>query len=159
MAKLMNPRRKSIAIVLAALVTLAGGGVAFAYWTSTGSGTGSATTGESAAFTITAATPEGDLAPGSAGQTVDFTVTNPGEGVQTLTAVSVAMAGPTGTPWVPPTGCSIADYTAAITTAPPTGPIAAGASVEGTVTVTLANTGVNQDACQGEEVPLYFTAS
>jgi hypothetical protein len=29
----------------------------------------------------------------------------------------------------------------------------------GTATVTLANTGVNQDACQGQTVPLYFTTT
>jgi hypothetical protein len=46
-----------------------------------------------------------------------------------------------------------------VTTAPPAGQIAPGASAGGTVTVTLANTAVNQDDCQDQDVPLYLTAS
>jgi len=140
-------------------LSLAGGGVAFAYWTSSGSGTGSATTGVSVALTITAGTPVGVISPGGAGQTVQFTVTNPGPGVQSLAAVTVAIATAPGVPWVPPTGCLLADYTAAITTAPVPGEIAVNGTKTGTATVTLANTGVNQNACQGATVPLYFTAT
>ena len=47
-----------------------------------------------------------------------FTVRNPGPGIQSLGAVNVAIAGPTGVAWVPPTDCLLADYTATITTAP-----------------------------------------
>lgn len=93
------------------------------------------------------------------GQTVDFTVTNPGEGTQSLTAVAVEIAAEDGEAWVPPAGCLAADYTAAVTTAPPAGSIAPGGSVDGTVTVTLASTAENQDACQGAAVPLLLTAS
>jgi hypothetical protein len=152
-------RTKTVAIAAGITLTVAGSGIAFAYWTSTGSGTGSATTGTSAAFTIVAGTPAGVISPGGAGQTVGFTVTNPGPGIQSLAAVSVAIATGPGAPWVPPTGCLLADYTAAVTTAPTPGPIAVGGNKSGIATVTLANTGVNQDACQGTTVPLYFTAS
>jgi hypothetical protein len=152
-------RTKTVAIAAGITMTVAGSGIAFAYWTSTGSGTGSATTGTSVAFTVAADAPVGVISPGGAGQTVIFTVTNPGPGIQSLAAVNVTIAGPTGTTWVPPTGCLLADYTAAITTAPTFGAIAVGGSRSGTATVTLANTGVNQDACKGATVPLYFTAS
>ncbi len=151
--------KKRIAIILAAALTLTGAGIAFAYWTSTGTGTGTATTGESVAFEITSEPGVGELAPGSAGQTVAFTVTNPGEGTQNLTAVTVEIADEDGDAWVPPAGCLAADYTAEVTTAPPTGDIAPGGSVDGTVTVTLASTAENQDACQGAAVPLFLTAS
>jgi hypothetical protein len=73
--------------------------------------------------------------------------------------MTVALAGPTGTPWVPADGCSFADYTATITTAPAFGPIAAGDSVTGTATVTLANTLVDQNACKDLTVPLFLQAS
>jgi hypothetical protein len=152
-------RTKTVAIVTGITLSLAGGGIAFAYWTSTGTGTGSATTGASVALTITADTAVGTIAPGSAGQTVQFTVANPGPGVQNLTSVTVAIATGAGVPWVPPTNCLLADYTAAITTAPTPGPMAVNATRTGTATVTLANTGLNQDACKGASVPLYFTAA
>jgi hypothetical protein len=159
MAKTMSRGRKRIIIAFVAMFTLAGAGVAFAYWTSTGSGTGAATTGVSTAFTITSQAPVGTITPGGAGQTVAFTVTNPSGTAQYLTSVAVTLATTGGTPWVPPAGCLIADYTATVTTAVPVGDIAAGASVNGVATVTLANTGVNQNACQGQAVPLYFVAS
>lgn len=159
MAKSVSHGRKRIVIAFLAIFALAGAGIAFAYWTSTGSGAGSATTGESGAFTITSDPAIGAIAPGNAGQTVDFTVTNPGGSAQYLTSVAVTLATADGTPWVPAVGCDIADYTATVTTAPPAGDIPAAGFVEGTATVTLANTGVNQDACQGQEVPLYFVAS
>lgn len=152
-------RTRTIAIGLAALLTVAGAGAAFAYWTSTGSGDGTATTGESIAFTITSDDPVGTIAPGSAGQTVDFTVTNPGTGTQNLSTVTVELATPDGTPWVPTGTCDAADYVATITTQPTPGPIAAGGSVDGTATVTLTSTAENQDDCQGQAVPLYLVAS
>jgi hypothetical protein len=159
MASTIRRGKKRITIGVIALLTVAGAGAAFAYWTATGSGTGEATTGESVAFEITSETAVGTIAPGNAGQTVDFTVTNPGEGSQYLTAVTVALETAAGVAWVPTGDCSIADYVATISTAPAAGQIAAGAAVTGTATVTLTNTAENQDDCQGQTVPLYFEAS
>ncbi len=151
--------KKRTAIVLATLLTVVGAGSAFAYWTATGTGTGEATTGESTAFVITSETAVGEITPGGPGETVDFTVTNPGSGTEYLSNVTVTLADTDGTAWVPATDCLIADYSVSVTTAPVYGEIAAGGSLTGTVTVTLANTAVNQDACQGQVVPLYFVAS
>jgi hypothetical protein len=159
MARTISSGKKRITILLAAALTLAGAGAAFAYWTSTGSGTGTATSGESTAFTISSMTPVGTLAPGSAGQTVAFTVTNPGEGTQNLTTVTISLATPDGVAWVPTGDCLASDYTATVTTQPSPGEIAAGGSVDGTATVTLDNTAADQDECQGQDVPLYFVAS
>ncbi len=159
MAQTVSHGKKRITLALAAVLTLVGAGAAYAYWTSTGTGAGSATTGVSVAFTITSDPAVGTLAPGSAGQTVDFTVTNPGTSAQYLTAVTVEIANADGSPWVPTNGCLAADYTATISTAPPAGTLLAGGSATGTATVTLADNGANQDSCQGQSVPLYFVAS
>lgn len=158
METIQNRGKKRIAIILAAILTITGAGVAFAYWTSTGTGSGTATTGESIAFTITSETAVGTIAPGNAGQTVDFTVTNPGEGTQNLTGVTVTMATADGTPWVPEGECLIDDYIATVTDNP-SGEILPGGSLDGTATVTLTSTAANQDDCQGQDVPLYFSAS
>ncbi len=151
-------KRRTI-IALAAILTLAGTGAAFAYWTASGNGVGEATTGTSTAFTIVGADADGDLLPGGPGQTVEFTVTNPGDSAQTLNLVTVQLAGAGGAVWTPTDGCLPGDYTAAVTTDPAYGSIAAGGQLTGTVTVTLADTEANQDACKGQVVPLYFTAS
>jgi hypothetical protein len=158
MAITRSRTKRRTVIALASVLTLAGAAAAFAYWTSTGSGEGEATTGESVAFEITSDPAVGTIAPGSAGQTVDFTVSNPGEGTQYLEGVTVALAEADGTPWDPTGECLIADYTATVSTAPPVGDVLAGGSVDGVATVTLVNTAVNQDDCQGQTVPLYFTA-
>ena len=155
----VSRRNKRISIALVVLLSSLGAGVAFAFWTSSGTGTGTATTGDSVGFTIQGFDAVGTIAPGSPGQTVDFTVTNPGEGNQYLADVTVTLAAANGTAWVPAGDCLIADYSATITSAPPVGDIAPGGSVDGTATVTLANTAINQDDCQGQEVPLYFEAS
>lgn len=155
----VSNRKKRLTIGIAAVLTVAGAGAAYAYWTSTGTGDGTATTGEATAFTIVAEDAIGTLAPGSAGQTVDFTVTNPGEATQNLADVTVTLAGADGTPWVPTGDCAIGDYTASISTAPVYGEIAADGTLSGTATVTLANTAANQDDCQGQSVPLHFVAS
>ena len=159
MAKSTSPRRKRYTVALVALLTISGAGAAFAYWTSSGSGTGEATTATSVAFTIESEPAVGTIAPGSEGQTVDFTVTNPGPGTQYLSAVTVEMADASGVAWVPTGGCLIDDYTATISTAPAYGSIAATASLSGTATVKLLNTAANQNACKDQVVPLYFQAS
>lgn len=159
MATSISRPKKRYTLALVAVLTITGAGAAFAYWTSTGSGTGSATTGTSAAFTVVSEEAVGTIAPDSAGQTVDFTVTNPGPGALNLTAVAVTMAGPTGVAWVPPVDCDIDAYSVTLTTPPAYGPISAEGFVTGTVTVRLASTDVNQDTCKGATVPLYFQAS
>jgi hypothetical protein len=159
MAKTISRFRKRLIVGLVAVLTVAGAGIAFAYWTSIGTGAGSATTGASGTFTITSQPAVGTIAPGNAGQTVSFTVTNSTANAQYLTSVAVTMASPTGTPWAPTGGCLIADYTAVISVAPTAGDIAPGGSVTGTAKVTLANTAANQDACQGQQVPLRIVAS
>jgi hypothetical protein len=159
MAKTKSRRKRSLTFVLVAILVLTGAGLAFAFWTAGGTGDGDAQTGTSVDFTIAADPAMGMIFPGGAGQTVDFTVTNPGPGSLHLNDVSVTMASATGVPWVPSGGCDIADYTASITTQPVEGEIPAGESVDGRATVTLANTAVNQDDCQGQAIPLFFTAS
>jgi len=159
MAKKISRGGKRFIVALVAILTLAGAGLAIAYWTSGGFGAGRAQTGSTGEFTITTSEAVGLIAPGNAGATVDFTVDNSGENSQYLTNVTVAVGEADGGPWVPATGCLAEDYTATMTTAPPAGDIAAGDSVAGMVTVTMANTAENQDACQGQEVPLYFVAT
>ena len=152
--------KKTLVVAAALALTIGGAGAAFAYWTSTGVGDGTATTGESVAFTITTEAAVGEISPGSAGQTIAFTVTNPGTGSQNLALVTVAVADDNGAPWIPPTGCILADFVATISTPPVYGQIAAGGELGGVATVTLTNTAVNQDACQGlDDVPLHFVAS
>lgn len=156
--KKFTARKKRVAITTAALVAI-GGGAAFAYWTSQGTGTGSAATGTTEPFTVTSSTATGGpLTPGGPSQTVAFDVTNPGTGVQHLTNVKVTVADADGDAWTDPSGCSFEDYAVGTAVFTP-GDIAPGEKVSGTVTITMNNLPENQDACKGLAVPLHFSAS
>jgi hypothetical protein len=158
----LGTRKRRITAAVAALgIVAAGSSLAIAYWTSTGTGVGSATTGAATDFTVTSTAPTGDpLTPGGTAQTVAFTVTNPGTGSSDLTSVETTVANADGTPWAPAgagAGCTAADYAVGTPTVD-YGELAGGEDVQGTVTVTMVNTAADQDACQGLTVPLYFVA-
>jgi hypothetical protein len=131
--------------------------MALAYFTSTGSGTGTATAGSSSPVTLHA-TISSNLFPGSSSP-VTFTVDNPSSGVQRVGTVSLASisvdAGHSG--------CSTTisggnpDFTMA---AVPVNQVIApgnGQSVAATGTLSMNETGVNQDACQGATLTLHLT--
>ncbi|MEP6560880.1 MAG: hypothetical protein ABJD68_07375 [Nakamurella sp.] len=159
MAQRISRLKKGLVIVAAAALTIGGAGAAFAYWTAGGTGDGEATTGNTVDFAFSFGAVDGDLIPGGAGQTVEFTVSNPAEGPQYLTSITVTIADDQGIQWVPPTNCAFSAYHAAVTTAPTPGIIASAGSFNGVVTVTLDNTVLNQDACKGEIVPLHLVAA
>ncbi len=151
--------RKSRAFLAAAVVTVVTAGGAFAYWSSLGTATGSATTGTSSALVVTTDAATGNpLTPGGPTQTVAFHVTNANSGVQRLSAVSVTVAASGGAAWTAVAGCSAADYTVGTPAFTP-GDIASGATVDGTVTITMKNLATNQDGCKSASVPLYVSAS
>jgi hypothetical protein len=151
--------RRTTVIVATATTLVVVGGLAYAYWSSTGVGSGSATTGTSTAFVVASSPPTGAaLTPGGPTQSVAFSVTNPSSGSQTLANVAITVANADGTAWDAVPGCSALDYTVGVP-AITYGQIAPAAAANGTVTIGMNNLGTNQDACQGVAVPLYIVAS
>lgn len=136
-----------------AVAVVATGGIAFAYWTSTGSGNGSATTGTDTPWVVTVDDVNlADLTPNGPTDTVGFTVKNDGSGVQRLNAAAASVTG-TSNP-----GCTAADFSVSPTTIT-TQDVAAGATVSGSFTIQMVDTGSNQDACKGVTVDLAVDAS
>jgi hypothetical protein len=160
MARIKN-RNKLIAITTAALLVAGGGSAAFAYWTAAGAGTGSTSTSHSKSFEIVSAgTTDAALTPGGVAQIHNFTVKNPGTGLQKLSSVVVSVD-PTWKGVVSTTGgatCDANDYAVSTPTIA-LAEIAAGASVSGSFTVAMNNLDENQDACKNVSVPLVITAS
>ncbi len=154
----MTTRTKKRALAAAACVcALAVAGVAFAYFTTTGSGTGTATVGSSSAVTIHA-TISSNLYPGSSSP-VSFTIDNPSSGSQrvgTITLASISVDGAHAT-------CSTAisggnpDFAMPAVTVNQVIPSGSGQSVTPTGTLTMNDTGVSQDACQGATLTLHLT--
>ena len=154
-------KKKIAAVVTVTAVVALGAGGAYAYWTSTGNGNGAGSSGTSSLFTVTSSPAVGAaLLPGVGSQTVAFTVTNPtGSGQQKLNLVTVAVLEADGTAWNDVAGCSAADYTVSVTTAPLYTDMAPGSTRTGTATLTMNNLASVQDSCKLAVVPLYFVAS
>ncbi|TQK71392.1 hypothetical protein [Nocardioides sp. SLBN-35] len=145
-------RKKAVVLGGVTAVVLTGG-VAFAYWTSTGEGTGTASTGTSTDWVVTVDDVSlADLTPDGPTDTVTFHVTNDNSGVQQLQNTVASVTG-TSDP-----DCTAADFDVSATTIA-YGDIAAGDTVDGTFTIQMVDTGVNQDACKGVTVDLKVAAS
>jgi len=151
--------RKRVLIPIGVLVCLAVAAVAVAYFTSTGSGTGTATVGASSNVTLHG-TVAGTLYPG-ASATVSFTVDNPSPGSEFVNTVHLGSI----TPDAGHSGCSTVltggnpDFTmpdAAVNQSFPNGN---GQAVATTGTLTMRETGVSQNACQGATLTLNLTSN
>ena len=159
---------KKRAVAVAVVASLAVSAGAYAYFTSTGTGSGSATVGTSTAWTVTDNGTDGDaLTPGGlTEQTMDYSVTNPSSGQQSLAKVTVRVANADGTAWDGFGTCSAADFSvngavagAAYDDTEHAGNIAPGATVNNSVTLKMVDTDANQDDCKTVSVPLYLAAS
>lgn len=151
-------RKRSAIGVVAVILLLVGG--AYAYWTISGSGTGSATTGDVTAITVNQITELDPMYPGDSAQTIsgDFTNANAGPvyvGTVTASIDSVTQAeGAVGT-------CTAADYTLTGAAMTVNAEVASGTDV-GTwtgATLQFNNTATNQDGCKGATVNLAYAIS
>jgi len=170
-------RRKRAVIVIAALGVLVGGG-ALAYFTATGSGTGTATVGANSALTVSG-TVSGSLYPGTS-NTVNFTASNPSTGHQRLGTISLtgvhACTG-AGSSWTgsacsntgtEQTTCESYDTSASSTVddfsmqnvvSNQDLPSGNNQTVTATGTLTMNNLSSSQNSCQNANLTLTLTAS
>lgn len=158
----MRLSKKVAALVSgAAIVVASSGGVAFAYWSTTGSGTGTATTSSGAAnLAVLQTSTISNMYPGDAPQSIAGSVTNNAANSAFVQKVVVSVssvtqaAGATGT-------CDASDY--ALTTPEMTvgKDIAAGKSesFSGASIQFNNKSGSNQDGCKGATVNLAYNAS
>jgi hypothetical protein len=146
-------KKKAVA-ALAALGALAIAAGAYAYFSTTGSGTATATVGTSSALVIKG-TVTGNLYPG-ASSPVTLTVDNPSSGKQRVGTISLekitADAGHSSCSVVT-TGGS-ADFTMADVVVNKVFGPGNGQAVTPGGTLTMNDTGVSQDACQGATLTL-----
>lgn len=157
---------KRVAIVGATTAALLGGGVAFAYWTTSGSGSGSATTDTGASNTLTfdQATPTtaDTLFPGGPARIISGRVTNTGDQSVYVTQVVAEIDSVKTADGAAIDGCDASNYEVVN----PTGGMSVGEDLakDGYATFTGATIAfvdktTSQDACKGAVVHLTFTAS
>ncbi len=141
------------------VVGLALAGIAVAYFTSSGSGTGTASVGASSNVTLHGAV-AGSLYPG-ASATVSLTLDNPSPGSEFVGTVHLESI----TPDAGHSGCSTAiaggnpDFTMPDVAVNQSFPNGNGQALATTGTLTMRETGVNQNACQGATLTLNLTSN
>jgi hypothetical protein len=147
--KLFDSTKKKVAAITIAVGMIATAGIASAYWTAGGSGSGTAAVGTDSGVTITPVTFTGTLYPAGS-VTVNFTINNS----STDTAVKVDKVVQDGPVTGLPTGCLAADFSFADVSV--NSSIPASGTKTGTGTLSMGNTGTNQDNCKGAAPVLHL---
>jgi hypothetical protein len=151
-------RKKKVVIATVAMVGI--GGAAFAYWTTTGTGTGAADTGDVQAVAVNQTSVVTGLAPGSGTQALSGNFDNPNSGPAYVTAVSGTVTAVNNALGDPITGCDAGDYTIAGTGLVGSDvPAGSGVGSWGNLTIAFNNTSANQDACKNAQVVISYTSS
>ena len=162
MKKVFSSKRRVAAIGVLTAATLVGGGMAVAYWTTTGTGTGSATVGAPEDNITVVGTVTGDLAPGRiTSDNVSFKASNPADFNQKLSKITLASVTPDSTHALCVTDLGT-DFSMEPVSVEAEGNLAPGASdisLTATGTLKMLDSTENQDACQGATLTLAFTTS
>lgn len=143
-------RKTTVWLTCAFLVI--GGGAAYAYWSTTGGGSGSAPNAASNGTVTLTATFAPGLTPG-ASETVTYTASNPGTSSLRIGTISHVVS--TSDPL-----CLPADFTIGNVVSNTTVPAAStNFALAGTGTLTFADTAINQDLCKSATVTLTLTSN
>jgi len=157
----MHKFTKKTLAVATAIALLSGGGAAFAYWTTAGAGTGTAATGTTTALVVTQDSAPAGLAPGSAAQPLDFTVSNPGTGAVQINGVTIAFAATAGCV-TGDFGFTQPSFTALLIPAGGSKTFTSGAGGDVATTgaaINMINTASNQDSCKLASVNVSYTSN
>lgn len=153
--------KKSRFVALAVLaLALAVGGIAFAYWTQGGSGSGGATAGTTSAITVNQTGAPTGLYPGGPAQALSGTFDNPNaHPVHISSVTAVVRAFSVQTDNTKP-ACTDADFAiGGAGTGPIVVPAGNGAGAWSGLTVRLLDGAGNQDNCKGVSINIDYTAN
>jgi hypothetical protein len=160
----MTFNQKVVAGLAAGAAVVASSGVAFAFWSSSGSVDGSSTTTNPASDVIVVAQTTGasNLAPGHAAETLSGTVTNPAASANKFYVAQVvaSIKSVTKDPNAVAGTCDASDYTLSNATMTVGSDLAPGASANFSgATLAFNDKATNQDQCKGAIVTITYTAS
>lgn len=161
---MVGTKKRVLAISAGGGAVVLTGTIAFAFWSSLGTGSGAASVGTDAGVTVSQSNVVAGLVPGGAAQPIDFTVTN------TSTSAAVSITSVVIGFGSFPSGCSVADFTLVQPTKPSVVvPVAiepsassaftsggSGATGATGASIAMRNTSVNQDACKLATVTLTY---
>ncbi len=155
-----KPRRRPAVIALISLVSVVGiGTAAYAYWTTTGGGSGSATTGEAEELIVEQTSVIEDLYPGIAAIELTGTITNPGDSAVTVETITGAVTAVRDADDAIIPGCATSNYqvngTATLSSANVPGN--SSSVTWDDLELTMLNTSSNQDACKNATITITYT--
>jgi hypothetical protein len=149
--------KRTIIAGVAAFLVLGTASTAFAYWTATGAGAGSAASGPGQTTLVANQTTViSGVDPGVAPQTVSGTFNNTGTSSAYVTTVTASIGTVTKGPAAGT--CTAADYvlTGAVMSVAASIPVGSAVGAWTGVTIAFVNTAANQDACKGATVVLNY---
>jgi hypothetical protein len=143
--------KKGLVLLATLVVAIAAASGAYAYFSSTGSGTGHATVGVSSPLVITSnPEPVGPLYPGAPPITIHVHIQNPGAGDEYLGTV-------TGHATSATIGCMDAWFTVGDINY--NGVIPGHTTITQDTTIAMPSANVNQDACQGKTLTIAWSSN
>lgn len=161
MFRRLTKKRSLVGLSVVASLAIAAG--AFAYFTSTGSGTSQASVGNPSNWSVTFPTAAtGTMYPGAGSTVIPYTVTNSNTGHQQLSATTTSVVTETNgdieSHGADVPGC-LASWFHTANTSPAANDLAGGASENGSVTVTMDDAAVSQNSCMGATPDVSVSAS
>jgi hypothetical protein len=153
--------KRGVALLAVLVVAAIAAFGAYAYWTTTGNGTGSATTGTDHGVTVNQTSPSSGLYPGgSVALSGNFTSNPANSGNVWVTSVSASIDPFSVQANLSEPACTDADFF--LSGSAPVGqditPGAANGSWSG-ISLNMTNAAANQDNCKNVTVPLSFTSN
>ena len=151
---------KKVAFATAGVLTVAGTGVAYAYWSAGGAGSGTAAAGTTVALVANQTSTVTGMAPGDSAQTLSGNFNNPNSGPIYVTSVTASIGTVAKAAGAPAGTCSAADFTLANAVMAVGAQVPAGTNQGAWTGATIKfnnSTTVNQDACKGATVTVAYT--
>ena len=152
--------RARVGPLLAVVVLLAIGGVAWAYWTQGGSGSGTASAGTPSAITVNQTGSPSGLYPGGPAAVLAGTFTNANASPLTISSVTAAVhAFASHTVDATKPDCTQADFAIGGASGGNTVPSGTAVGAWSGLTVRMLDNGLNQDNCKGLAITIDYTAN
>lgn len=151
--------KKRFAVMVAALVALALGGLAFAYWTQGGTGSGTANAGSTSAITVHQTGSPTGLYPGGPSAALSGTFDNPNANAVHISSVTASIHTLNVQTDLTKPACTAADFAIGGTSGANVVPAGTGVGTWTGLTVSMVDNGLNQDNCKNATVIIDYTAN
>ena len=154
----MKGRIRFLAFTVTA-VALVVGGLAYAYWTQGGTGSGSATNGTTSAITVNQTSTATGLYPGGPAVTLSGSFTNPNAHSVSISSITAAVHTLNSQTDSGKPACTAADFAIGGSSGASVVPAGTGVGSWTGLTVRMLDNSLNQDNCKNVSITIDYTAN